>query len=44
MRTVKGWQEAKTDKQSGVVCQKVQGSGERLEDGRRTVLVQFADL
>jgi hypothetical protein len=29
MRTVNGWQEAKTDTQIGVVCQKVQGSGKK---------------
>jgi hypothetical protein len=29
LRTVDGWKKAKTDKQIGVVCQKVQGSGKR---------------
>lgn len=31
MKTVKVWKKAKTDKQIGVVCQKVQGSGEILQ-------------
>jgi hypothetical protein len=33
MKKVGGWQKAKTAKQIGVVCQKVQRSGKRLEDG-----------
>lgn len=31
LKTVKDWKKAKTDKQIGVVCQKVQGSGKSLE-------------
>jgi hypothetical protein len=31
MKSEKGWEKAKTDKQIGVLCQKVQGSGKRPE-------------
>jgi hypothetical protein len=32
METVKTWKQAKTDKQIGVICQKVQGSGKRMQN------------
>lgn len=31
LKTVKDWKKAKTDEQIGVVCQKVQGSGKRMQ-------------
>jgi hypothetical protein len=31
MKSQKGWEKAKTDKQIGVLCQKVQGSGKRMK-------------
>ena len=38
MRTVKDWKKAKTDKQIGVVCQKVQGSGKEMRTLAQAVI------
>jgi hypothetical protein len=45
LKTVKDWKKAKTDKQIGVVCQKVQGSGKRLTiSPSKLCLGRFANL